>query len=69
MGKQNDNPARSVEERYQNDPTFHALVDILYNQITNAQFTPSELREAVILAATRYEMNHVRRYIFRGDEC
>jgi hypothetical protein len=49
---------QTVEERYQNDPAFRALVEVLYNQIANAQFTPSELREAVILAATRYEMNH-----------
>ena len=50
----------TAEERYQNDPTFHALVDTLHNQIVNAQFTPSELREAVMLAAIKYEMTHAR---------
>ncbi len=47
-------------ERYMRDPVFHALVDRLYEAIAGAQFTPTELREAVILAATKYEMTHVR---------
>jgi hypothetical protein len=49
---------RTVEERYHNDPVFHTLVDHLYNLIANAQCTPSELREALILAATKYEMEY-----------
>jgi hypothetical protein len=46
----------SPEERYVRDPQFHALVSCLEAFIHKAQFSPSELREAVILAATRYEM-------------
>lgn len=44
------------EERYRRDPEFKALVDYAYQTIERAQFTPTELREAVILAATMYAM-------------
>jgi len=46
----------TAEERYQSDPEFHSLVDLIYQFIEKTQFTPSELREAVMLAAIRYEM-------------
>ena len=45
------------EERYQRDPQFHQLVDILTGCIRRAEFTPTELREAVILAAIKYEQS------------
>ena len=51
----------SAEERYQTNPAFHALVDMLMSAIEGAQFTPSELREAATLACTMYEMTHIRR--------
>ena len=50
----------SPEERYINDVEFHALVRLLEAFITNAQYTPSEMRDAVILACIHYEMNHWR---------
>jgi hypothetical protein len=50
----------TAEERYTRDPEFHALVHQLLNQIEAGRFTPTELREAVILAATKYEMYHIR---------
>ena len=55
---------QTVEERYQTDVEFHTLVDLMYNFIVNAKYTPSELREAALLAATKYEVNHARR-LFR----
>lgn len=51
------------EERYMRDPVFHRLVDMLEAYLEeNAmrQWTPTELREAVMLAACRYEYRHVR---------
>lgn len=39
-------------ERYLRDPMFKALVDAARVYIREARFTPTELREAVILAAT-----------------
>jgi hypothetical protein len=41
----------SPRERYCNDPAFNSLVKALASQIKNCHFTPTELREAVILAA------------------
>lgn len=51
------------EDRYRHDPVFHSLVDLLSSFLEeNAmrQWTPTELREAVMLAACQYEYRHVR---------
>lgn len=51
------------EQRYMNDPVFHALVHQMRRILEDnamRQWTPTELREAVILAACDYEMRHVR---------
>ena len=50
----------TVRERYQSDPMFHAIVDMLLQELQRSQFTPTELREAVILAATIHESQTVR---------
>ena len=49
------------EERYQRDPAFHALVTMLRQAIANADYTPTELREAVTLACIQHEMNRPAR--------
>jgi len=51
---------KSPREKYTNDPEYHHLVNLLESLIEKAQFTPSELREAIILASINYEMRHVR---------
>jgi hypothetical protein len=43
----------SPEDRYDRDPQFKALVDILGALIRQARFTPTELKEAVKLAELR----------------
>lgn len=51
------------KERYQNDPVFRQLVEVLRHYLEeNAcrQYTPTELREAVMLAASMYEFTHIR---------
>lgn len=50
----------SPTERYLKDPTFHNLVETLRAQIHLANYTPTELREAVILAATLEETYRTR---------
>jgi hypothetical protein len=46
----------TAEERYQRDPAFHTMVDLLEQLVHKGEYTPTELREAVVLAATHYEM-------------
>jgi hypothetical protein len=48
------------EERYRRDPVFHALVDMLRSALAGGNFTPTELREAAILAAAAHEMETLR---------
>jgi hypothetical protein len=45
----------SPEDRYRRDPMFRSLVDMVEHLIEQAQYTPTELREAVTLACIRYE--------------
>jgi restriction endonuclease Mrr len=51
---------KTAKEKYENDPAYHRLVQVLYSMIAEYQFTPSELREAVVFAATKYEMENCR---------
>lgn len=51
---------KTPKEKYLNDPEYHHLVTMLEDLIEQARFTPSELREACILASINYEMRHVR---------
>jgi len=51
---------KTPREKYMNDPEYHRLVDMLGQFIESARFTPSELREACVLASINYEMRHVR---------
>ena len=49
----------SPRERYYNDPAFHTLVDIMIHAIMENNYTPSEMRDAALLASIRYEETHV----------
>ena len=51
---------KTPKEKYMNDPEYHNLVRTLEGLIEQARFTPSELREACLLASINYEMRHVR---------
>ena len=51
---------KTPRDKYLNDPEYHQLVRMLESFIERAQFTPSELREAAVLACINYEMRHVR---------
>jgi hypothetical protein len=51
---------KTPKEKYLNDPQYHHLVCTLEGLIETARFTPSELREACILASINYEMRHIR---------
>ena len=51
----------SPEDRYRSDPQFKVLVDILEAAVQRAEYTPTELREAAMLAAIHYESYRVHR--------
>jgi len=51
---------RSPKDKYLNDPEYSHLVQTLESLIEQARFTPSELREACILASINHEMRHIR---------
>lgn len=46
-----------VRERYLNDAHFHGYVDMMRKAIVDLHLTPSELREAAMLAALIEEEN------------
>lgn len=46
---------KTPEEKYTNDPNYRRVVDMLEALIVEAEFTPSEIREACMLACIRNE--------------
>jgi len=55
------------EERYQNDPMFHNLVDTLRYHIMKMDLTPTEIREAATLACYHIELEAPRRAMCYTD--
>jgi hypothetical protein len=53
---------QSARERYHNDPFYKNVVDSLTHMISTAQLSPSEMREAAVLASINYEMMHIRQF-------
>ena len=51
---------KSVSERYETEAQFRTLVDTMYSFIDHAQFSPTEIREAAMLAHILWEERHVR---------
>jgi hypothetical protein len=58
----------TLRERYNNDVQFHQLVDTMTAYIQEAHFTPSEMREAAILASIKYEEMNLRHYAIVEEE-
>lgn len=56
-----------AEARYLRDPLFKCLVDAMYGAIRRGEMTPTEVREAAMLAATMYETIHVNPIIFPAE--
>ena len=54
---------QTPREKYQNDAEYNQLVTLLEGFIEQARFTPSELREACMLASINYEMRMPQRYL------
>ena len=54
---------QSMEQRYKNDIRFHTMVDMMEQQIAECLYTPSEIREAAVLASIHFEMNRTSRIV------
>ena len=46
---------KTAREKYLHDPEYHRLVDHMVKMIIDLHFTPSEMREAAMLASIIYE--------------
>lgn len=49
-----------AEERYRNDNQFRYLVNLMRAELRRCEFTPSELRQASILASTMHECERIK---------
>ena len=47
-------------ERYKNDAEFHSLVHIFYNLIFENKLTLAELKDALMFAGIKFEMENTR---------
>jgi len=54
----------SIENRYRNDNTFRTIVDQMRALLGVYHITPSELREASMLAASMHEVENVRPLLY-----
>lgn len=60
--------SNDVRARYMNDPIFHTVVDHMRLLIRSAKLTPSEVREAAMLACIIEEEYNPRLPLTTNDE-
>lgn len=51
---------KTPRDKYLTDNHYKVLVESMVNQIEQCNYTPSEMREAAILASIMYEERHIR---------
>lgn len=56
------------EQRYKNDNQFRMLVDTLYVGIVKQGFTPTETREAALMASILYEQRNLKGKLYKEDK-
>ena len=49
-------------DKYMRDPAYKRLVDMLEHLMYNAEYSPSEIREAAMLACINHEMYAIRSF-------
>lgn len=57
-----------IHERYRDDPLFRRMVELLVGMIEAGQITPTEAREAAMLAQIMYEDRHPRPVYFTKEQ-
>ena len=55
-------------DRYQEDPLFRRVVDLMVGILLDGQTTPTEMREAAMLAQIKYEDMRPRPTVFTKDD-
>lgn len=53
------------EHEYRNDPTFRAIVDMLYHAFRDGTYTPTDVRQATVLASVKFELERTDRPFMR----
>lgn len=61
--------SQTPKDRYDNDPTYRNMVDIMESMLVAYQFTPSEMREMAIMASMHFEMRYGIRNYFQSVPC
>jgi len=58
---------KTPQAKYLTDNSYKALVDVMIAHIEECKFTPSEMREAAILASIMYEEMHISEHYITPD--
>jgi len=53
---------KTPREKYRNDPKYRYMVDSMVAAIHKCHYTPSEMREAAVLASIIYDESRIREY-------
>lgn len=56
-----------AKKRYQNDPMFHRVVDTILSWIHCMNVTPSEARDAAMLASIMHEERTIRNLMIQDE--
>lgn len=59
---------KTLEKRYLTDPYFYHFVNVLVNEMRNLKTTPSEIREIVMFAQYKFELENLQPICRRSDE-
>jgi hypothetical protein len=63
-----DSQMMKIWDRYNEDPMFSRIVDIMVGILMDGQFTPTEMREAAMLAQIKHEDMRPRTATFSKDD-
>ena len=58
---------RTIDDRYRNDPKFAHLVQVLQGFMQSGEYTPTEIREAAMLAQMHIESVRPRMTVFSPE--